>query len=83
MKYFANISTLDDLKREYRRLVMIHHPDRGGDTATMQAINKWYWRHAEDGACRYRGKSTMATIRAKYGSQRIGGAGEVLEIAAC
>ncbi len=39
MKYFTNCSTLDDLKREYRRLVMIHHPDRGGDTATMQAIN--------------------------------------------
>lgn len=39
MKYFINCHTLDDLKREYRRLTMIHHPDRGGDTATMQAIN--------------------------------------------
>lgn len=39
MKYFTNCHTLDELKREYRRLTMLHHPDRGGDTATMQAIN--------------------------------------------
>ena len=39
MKYFHNITTLDELKKEYRRLVMKHHPDRGGDTATMQEIN--------------------------------------------
>lgn len=40
--YFTNIRTLDQLKHEYRRLVMIHHPDKGGDTATMQAINAEY-----------------------------------------
>lgn len=39
MKYFKNIRTLDDLKKEFRRLAMLNHPDRGGDTATMQAIN--------------------------------------------
>lgn len=37
--YFTGCKTLDELKREYRRLAMIHHPDVGGDTATMQAIN--------------------------------------------
>lgn len=42
MKYFANCKTLDELKKEYRRLAMIHHPDHGGDTATMQAINGEY-----------------------------------------
>lgn len=42
MKYFANCTTLDALKHEYRRLCMIHHPDRGGDTATMAAINDEY-----------------------------------------
>ena len=40
--YFASVRTLDELKREYRRLAMLHHPDRGGDTATMQAINAAY-----------------------------------------
>ena len=39
MKYFTSCKTLDELKAEYRRLSMRHHPDRGGDTATMQAIN--------------------------------------------
>ena len=42
MKYFMNCKTLDDLKREYRRLASIHHPDVGGDTATMQVINAEY-----------------------------------------
>lgn len=27
------------LKRQYRRLAMIHHPDRGGDDARLQEIN--------------------------------------------
>lgn len=40
--YFNNCRTLDELKKEYRRLTMLHHPDRGGDTATMQAINVEY-----------------------------------------
>lgn len=39
MKYFVNCKTLDELKREYRRLAMIYHPDVGGDVETMQAIN--------------------------------------------
>lgn len=39
MKWFKNINTLDELKKAYRRLCMEHHPDRGGDTATMQEIN--------------------------------------------
>jgi len=39
MKYFTDCKTLDKLKKEYRRLAMLHHPDVGGDTATMQAIN--------------------------------------------
>lgn len=40
--FFKNIRTLDALKKAYRELAMIHHPDRGGDTATMQALNAEY-----------------------------------------
>lgn len=36
MRYFNNCNTLDELKKEYRRLAMIHHPDRGGDLETMK-----------------------------------------------
>ena len=39
MKYFNGVSGLDELKKEYRRLSMINHPDRGGDIETMKAIN--------------------------------------------
>ena len=42
MKYFAACTTLETLKKEYRRLCTIHHPDKGGDTATMAAINNEY-----------------------------------------
>lgn len=40
--YFKNCTTLEELKKEYHKLVMEHHPDRGGDLATMQAINAEY-----------------------------------------
>lgn len=39
MKFFENVRTLDDLKKEYRRLAMLHHPDRGGDPEIMKQIN--------------------------------------------
>ena len=42
MKYFINVTTLDELKKQYRRLAMIHHPDVGGDLETMKAINAEY-----------------------------------------
>ena len=48
MKYFTNIKTLDDLKKEYRRLVMLNHPDRGGDLETMKIINLEYEQKHEE-----------------------------------
>lgn len=38
MKYFT-ATNLDELKAQYRRLCKIHHPDAGGSTEVMQAIN--------------------------------------------
>lgn len=40
--FFDNCSTLDELKRDYHAAAMKHHPDRGGDNATMKAINAEY-----------------------------------------
>ena len=37
--YFDQCTTLAELKAEYRRLALLHHPDHGGDVATMQEIN--------------------------------------------
>ena len=42
MRYFNGCNTIDEVKKLYKRLAMENHPDRGGDTATMQAINTEY-----------------------------------------
>ena len=39
MRYFIDIRSFAQLKKEYRRLALENHPDRGGDTAVMQQIN--------------------------------------------
>ena len=41
-KYFNNPSTLEELKAQYKKLVMKHHPDRGGNHETMVSINLEY-----------------------------------------
>ena len=42
IKYFYDCHTLEEVKRKYKNLAMLHHPDRGGNTATMQEINLEY-----------------------------------------
>ena len=44
MSFFHNITTLQDLRKEYHRLALVHHPDRGGDLETMKAINNEFER---------------------------------------
>lgn len=39
MKYFQSITSLSELKKQYRELVKNNHPDKGGDISVMQAIN--------------------------------------------
>lgn len=39
MKFLKNIQTLEELKKEYKRLARIHHPDMGGETKDMQQLN--------------------------------------------
>ena len=43
-KYFNldKISTLEELKREFKRLALIHHPDRGGNIVEFQNLNNEY-----------------------------------------
>jgi hypothetical protein len=42
MKWFKDVKTLDELRSMYRKLALLHHPDRGGSTSDMQEINNEY-----------------------------------------
>lgn len=42
MSHFQNFQTADDIKSEYRRLAKRLHPDHGGSTESMQALNAEY-----------------------------------------
>lgn len=42
MKWFNNPQTLEELKQQYKKLALKHHPDLGGNTADMQEINNEY-----------------------------------------
>lgn len=42
MQYFKNCSTMEDLKKEYRRLALKNHPDMGGSVEAMAEINAAY-----------------------------------------
>jgi len=42
MKWFSQCTNLNEVKAAYKKLAREHHPDLGGDTATMQEINREY-----------------------------------------
>lgn len=42
MKWFNNPKTLEELKQQYKKLALKHHPDLGGNTTDMQEINNEY-----------------------------------------
>ena len=45
MKYFNNVCTLEELRRQYKELLKKYHPDNAnGSTATCQEINAEYDR---------------------------------------
>ena len=45
MKYFNNVNTLEELRKQYRDLLKKHHPDnRNGSTEATQQINAEYDR---------------------------------------
>ena len=42
MQYFKDCRTIEEVKAMYKTLAKKHHPDCGGDNATMQIINSEY-----------------------------------------
>lgn len=41
-KLIAEVETLEELKQVYKKLALIHHPDRGGDEEIMKQLNNEY-----------------------------------------
>ena len=42
MTYFKNVNTLEELRRQYKELLKVYHPDNGGNVSDMQEINAEY-----------------------------------------
>lgn len=42
MKWFKDITTLDELRKMYKKLAVLHHPDNGGNEEIIKAINVEY-----------------------------------------
>ena len=42
MKFFENVSNLEDLKKEYKKLAKVYHPDLGGNEEIMKKLNNDY-----------------------------------------
>ena len=44
MKWFTNVRTVEELRKQYRQLMKKHHPDVGGNTEDAKQINAEYER---------------------------------------
>ena len=45
MKWFKNVTTIEELRKEYRRLLKLYHPDNeNGSVEVTQEINAEYDR---------------------------------------
>lgn len=42
INFFTGLNTVETIKKQYRELCKVHHPDLGGDEETMKTINAQY-----------------------------------------
>lgn len=41
-KWFTGVRTIEELRKRYRELLKMYHPDNGGDEETMKEVNSAY-----------------------------------------
>lgn len=61
-KYFKDVKTIEDLKKQYRKLAKQYHPDLGGTDAEMKIINKEYEKLFEQVKSGATGKERNANV---------------------
>ena len=76
LKWFKNVETIEQLRKLWRKLAFQHHPDRGGDTRTMQEINDEYDRVS---ARLIMGNADFSDNRKKYEAEASGIIREIIE----
>jgi hypothetical protein len=75
MQYFKNITSLDDLKSQFRKLAFKHHPDVGGDIEAMKTVNNEYdilfpiWQHTHNTTSTVKNAETAAETRSEFYTQ--------------
>ncbi|MDR1541324.1 MAG: hypothetical protein LBU32_25685 [Clostridiales bacterium] len=73
--YFKKVSSLEDLKQQYRSLAMQHHPDRGGSSDAMKAVNGEYdvlfpiWQKKHNQVAEVRNTETARSTRSEFYTQ--------------
>lgn len=70
MTYFKNVNTLEELRRQYKELLKIHHPDNGGNLETMQSINAEYDRLFKQLKNTHESKQTGNDGKADYNNMK-------------
>ena len=74
-KYFKNIKSFDDLKKQFRELLKANHPDNGGDEDVMKEINVEFdalfaiWKNRTEKEIGKTVNETAASVRRKFYTQ--------------
>jgi hypothetical protein len=71
-KYFKNVKSFDDLKKQYKELLKKHHPDNGGDVEEMKNINVEFdslfpiWKNRKETEVHETVKDTADSVRSQF-----------------
>lgn len=56
-RFFDSCTTLEEVKKKYRDLAKLYHPDKGGDLETMQKLNAEYDKIINSGKFEFKNKT--------------------------
>lgn len=71
-KYFKNVKSFEELKKQYKELLKKHHPDNGGDVEAMKEINVQFdslfpiWKNRKETEVYETVKETADSVRSQF-----------------